>query len=76
MVKHFVSQPLPASFMIISMFGFVFSAYAVWPIDMTWGFTLCTVFALWFIAAVYNFTHAPGDKHLDIHGSDAYLRKR
>ncbi len=76
MVKHFVSQPLPASFMLISMAGFLFSAFVVWPFSMTWGFTFCTLFVFWFIAAVYNFTHAPGEKHLDVHGSTLYLRKR
>lgn len=76
MVKHVVSQPLPASFMLISMGGLLFSALVVWQFSMTWGFTFVILFTVWFLAAVYNFTHAPGEKHLDIHGSDTYLKKR
>lgn len=74
MAKHFVRQALPTSFMTISIIGFLFSAFIVWPINIQWGFTLCLIFVVWFVASVYNFTHAPGEKHLDIHGSDAYLK--
>jgi len=76
MVKYFISQPLPTSFMLISIIGLLFSALVVWQYSVTWGFAFCVVFTTWFIASVYNFTHAPGEKHLDIHGSSAYLRKR
>lgn len=76
MAKHLVSQPLPASFMLISLTGLLFSALVVWSFSMTWGFAFSMLFGMWFIASVYNFTHAPGEKHLDIHGSTAYLKKR
>lgn len=75
MVKHFVTQPLPSSFMLVSIFGFLFSAFIVWPQSIRWGFALCVLFMVWFVASVYNFTHAPGEDHLDIHGSDSYLKK-
>lgn len=75
MVEHFVKQPLPSSFMLMSILGLLFSALVVWPANLTWGFTLCLLFLVWFVASVYNFTHAPGEKHLDIHGSSAYLKK-
>ncbi len=75
MVKHFVRQPLPSSFMLLSIVGFVFGAFIIWPISTTWGFTLCLIFTIWFVASVYNFTHAPGDNHLDMHGSESYLKK-
>ena len=75
MVKHFIRQPLPSSFMVISIIGLLFSTIIIWPENLTWGFTLTLIFLVWFVASVYNFTHAPGEKHLDIHGSDAYLEK-
>ena len=75
MVDHFVQQPLPSSFMLASVIGFLAGAFIIWPISVEWGFALCLLFFVWFVASVYNFTHAPGEAHLDIHGSDAYLKK-
>lgn len=73
MVRHFIEQPLPSSFMISSIVGFIFSVYVVTPISLEWGFAMSLLFVVWFIASVYNFTHAPGENHLDIHGSTKYL---
>jgi|AntRauTorckE6833_2_1112554.scaffolds.fasta_scaffold175685_2 uncharacterized membrane protein len=68
-MKHFIMQPLPASFMLISILGFIFSVIIVWPLSMTYGFTMAVIFAIWFIAAVINFTHAEEEEELDIHDS-------
>jgi hypothetical protein len=75
MVRHFVEQPLPSSFMLASITGFLVSVFVVWPLSMTWGFTFALVFLLWFIASVVNFTHAPSSDLLDIHNSEK-LKKR
>ncbi len=75
MVKHFVQNPLPSSFMIGSMVGFLFTVTILWDYSLTWSFTFAFTFAIMFIASVYNFTHAPGYDHLDIHGSRDYVRR-
>lgn len=73
MVRHVVEQPLPASFMVLSMVGFLFSSLVVWDISMTWGFTLSLMFLIWTVASVYNFTHAPEGEHLDIHATASLI---
>lgn len=75
MVKHFRMQPLPTSFMLGSIIGFLFSTLYVWSVNMTWGFTFSFFFAILFIASVYNFTHAEGEEHLDMHDTDFYKRE-
>lgn len=75
MVKHFVRQPLSSGFMITSLVGFMISTLWVWSKNMDWGFTLTFFFGLMIIASVYNFTHAEGEDHLDIHNSKYYLKQ-
>ncbi len=52
----FKPEPLPSSFMFISIVGFlvfaVFTAYE--KINVTWGFTLCLFFACVFIASMIS----------------------
>lgn len=74
MANHFAQQPLPASFMIISMLGGLFSTLVVWPISQTWGFALTLLFVIWFIASVINFTHAESEEALDIHNSRRHIK--
>lgn len=74
MVRHFVRQPLPTSFMLASMIGMIFSAVVIWDIDVTWGFTFTAIFLVWFIASVVNFTHADEGEHLDVHDSEELKR--
>ncbi|HII30245.1 TPA: hypothetical protein HA317_04260 [Candidatus Woesearchaeota archaeon] len=52
---------LPGSFMIIGMFGFVFSAVYTMSgrLTPTWGFTFCLTFLIMFIASVVSIT--PGE---------------
>jgi len=49
--------PLPASFMMASMVGFLISAYLVK--DISWKFTLLLVFAVMFIASFISMNKAP-----------------
>ena len=49
--------PLPASFMIASIVGFLASAYLLE--ELSWKFTLLLVFAVMFIASFISMTKAP-----------------
>lgn len=72
-MSHFTSQPLPSSFMLIGMIGFLVSAIIVWPQNVSWGFSLSVLFGIFCIAAVIDFTHAESDEALDIHNSKKYI---
>ncbi len=52
----FKPEPLPSSFMLMSMVGFIiFAVYTAYgKIDITWGFTLCLFFACVFIASMIS----------------------
>ena len=54
-------SPLSSSFMLTSMVGFLVSAFFVYGLSKTWGFTLGLFFALMFIAAMVSMTYAPVD---------------
>ena len=73
MVHHIVRQPLSSSFMLASMLGFFASIWIVWPLSVTWGFTFAATFTIFFIAAVYNFTHAPDEDDLAVHEPHRHL---
>ncbi len=60
--------------MVVAMLGFLCSWYIVTPIDVTWGFTFLITFALFFIASVYNFTHAPDEDVLAVHEPQRHLK--
>lgn len=60
--------------MLVSMFGFFFSIWVVWPISTTWGFTFAATFTIFFIASVYNFTHAPDEDDLAVHEPHRHLK--
>ena len=49
--------PLPASFIMVSIIGFLMSAYLI--TDISWKFTLLLVFAVMFIASFISMTKAP-----------------
>ena len=53
--------------MLVAMLGFMVSVYIVWPISISWGFAFAVTFIIFFIASVYNFTHAPDEDYLAIH---------
>jgi len=58
MWKHWQAAPLPASFMLTAIIGFVISAFWVYPRDLNWGFTFLLFFTIMFIASVMSTTHA------------------
>lgn len=53
--------PLPSTFMLMSILGFIISAIYIAPKEMTWGFTFQILFAVMFIAAFISMTKAPVD---------------
>ena len=74
MVHHLVRQPLTSTFMLASMLGFILSVFVVWPLSLSWGFAFAFLFALFFIASVYNFTHAPDEDVLAVHEPERHLK--
>lgn len=51
------AAPLPGAFMIVSIAGFIISAYMIK--DMSWKFTMVIFFATMFIASFISMTNAP-----------------
>ena len=49
--------PLPASFMIASIIGFLAAAYLIE--DLSWKFTMLLIFAVMFIASFISMQRAP-----------------
>ncbi len=67
--------PLPASFMLASIIGFLVSSlYIYQKLSNTWGFTFSLLFGIMFISSVISFTHAPSEDDLKIHTGKAYRR--
>lgn len=54
--------PLPSSFMLTAILGFVISAMWVFPQSINWGFTFLVFFTIMFIASVLSMAHAPVDE--------------
>ena len=73
-IHHVVKQPLTSSFMLVAMLGFFVSVYYVWDISTDWGFAFATVFVIFFIASVYNFTHAPDEDDLAVHEVERHMK--
>ncbi len=74
MVKHLVQQPLSSTFMLVSMLGFFIATMIIMKHSINWGFTLAFLFAMFFIAAVMNFTHAPDEDDLAVHEPHRHLK--
>ena len=51
--------PLSGAFMLISIVGFLISAFYVAPREATWGVTFLIFFATMFIASFVSMTKAP-----------------
>ena len=55
--------PLPSSFMLTAILGFLISVIMVFPSYPQWGFAFAIVFVLMFAASMISMTHAPiGDE--------------
>ena len=64
----FKAAPLPASFTVTSMFGFIISAVstASGRLSPSWGFAFCLVFVLMFIASFISLEKAPVEAELKV----------
>ncbi|MBI2573437.1 hypothetical protein HYV86_06235 [Candidatus Woesearchaeota archaeon] len=51
--------PLKGSFMVLSILGFLISAYLVFPASMNYGVAFMSLFTLMFIASIISMTKAP-----------------
>lgn len=57
--KKWVPAPLPASFMLTAILGFIISALWVFPLSYNWGLAFTIFFSLMFITSIINMTRAP-----------------
>ena len=57
--KTWSPAPLPSSFMLTAILGFVISAWWVFPISYSWGIAFLVFFSLMFITSIVNMTKAP-----------------
>ena len=60
--KGWKPAPLPSSFMLTAILGFIISAMWVFPQSTNWGFTFFVFFTIMFIASVVSMAHAPVDE--------------
>jgi multisubunit Na+/H+ antiporter MnhB subunit len=72
---------LSAGFMLTSIVGFFISAFFVWDISASWGFTFGLFFTMMFIASIISMTHADfTDKEMQqelaIHERPSYKRRK
>lgn len=60
--------PLPGSFMVLSMLGFIISLVYMnsGKIDKSFGFSFAFVFALMFIAAILSMTYGPVEQSFEL----------
>ena len=75
---RFKVAPLPGTFMITSIVGFLVSAIWVLPRTPSYGFAFCLVFALMFIASIISMTYADVDEilYLERTGKPRKTKKR
>lgn len=77
----FKTAPLSSNFMLISMFGFIISAFFLThPIVKSWAWAFIIVFALMFISSMISMSKTPLDQEdkleeLAIHRRDHYKKK-
>lgn len=61
--KTWIPAPLPASFMLTAILGFLISAFWVFPMSYNWGLAFLIFFTLMFVTAVISMTKAPLPKY-------------
>ena len=61
--------PLPGSFMLISILGFLVSAFLLYPVNSPLGFASALIFMLMFVAAIISMTYADVDTVLKMEGA-------
>ena len=57
--KGWKATPLPASFMLTAILGFIISAIWVLPRSFNWGVAFLIFFTIMFVASLFSMTHAP-----------------
>lgn len=76
----FKVAPLHSSFMLVSMLGFILSAFSLNnPVFKSWAFAFIIVFILMFVASLISMSRAPiTDDHMErlaIHNEGHYKKK-
>ena len=61
--------PLPGSFMLMSILGFLVSAFLLYPVNSALGFASALIFMLMFVAAIISMTYADVDTVLKMDGA-------
>lgn len=59
--------PLPSTFMLIAIVGFLTSVILIYPYVPSWGFAFALVFIFMFAASLISMTHAPIGPELSVH---------
>lgn len=75
----FKVAPLTSSFMLVSMFGFIISAFFVThPIYKTWAWAFLIVFVIMFISSMISMSKTPIGhiETLAIHEPGHYIKKK
>jgi multisubunit Na+/H+ antiporter MnhB subunit len=67
--------PLPSSFMLTSMVGYIFSIIWVYPRWPSFGFAFMLVFMMMFIASVISMTYAPEREVLILDSMKKHYKK-
>lgn len=57
--ENWKPAPLPGSFMLTAILGFLISSIWVMPKNYRWGVTFLIFFTLMFIASMISMAHAP-----------------
>ncbi len=65
MIKKLKVAPLPSSFLLISILGFIISAMYVYKVDRSFGFAFMFLFAVMFIASMISMANAPVEAQID-----------
>lgn len=60
----FKVAPLPGTFMLTSIIGFLISAIYVMTLSPTWGFSFCLVFTFMFVSSIISMTRADAEEEL------------
>ncbi len=53
------ASPLKGSFMVLSIIGFLVTAYIVYPLSFNYGLTFMIIFAAMFVASLISMSKAP-----------------
>ncbi len=62
----FKAAPLPASFMLLSLFGLLLCVLYLWKVSLQWAFAFGLLFLIMVIASFVSMTYADPDPQLGI----------